>query len=124
MTSLPKWVLGALAFVALSFGFAAPAQAYHGHRGGVSISFGDPYSGAYVSIPVGHRYHHRRHYGHHPYYYRGGYGYHPYAYHRPRHYYRHHYRHRPHYYRNHYGWRDHGWRHRHWRHHYRHHRWH
>lgn len=124
MTSLPKWALGALAFLGLSLGLAAPAQAYHGHRGGVTVSFGDPYSGVYLSVPIGgHRYHHRRHYGHYPYYHRG-YGYHPYAYYPPRYRYRHHWGHHPYRARHHYGWRDHGWRHhrRHWRHHG--HRWH
>lgn len=123
MTSLPKWALGALAFVALSLGFAAPAQAYGGHRGGVSVSFGDPYSGVYLSVPIGHRYHHRRHYNHYPYYH-SGYGYYPYAYQYPSHYrYRHDYRHRPYAWRHHYGWRDDGWRHhrKHRRHHRRHH---
>lgn len=138
MTSLPKWALGAIAFIGLSLGLAAPAQAYHGHRGGgLSISFGDPYSGAYVSVPIGHRYHHRRHngyypYSHHrgyrpsghysgyrPYGYYAGHKYRPYAYYPPRYRYRYRHAYRPYpYYGHRYGWRDHGWR------HHRHPRWH
>jgi hypothetical protein len=128
--------LGALAFATLSFGFSAPAQAYHGYGGGgVTLSFGDPYSGVHLSVPIGHRYHHRRYYGYDPYY-RGGHRYyHPYGYSYPRRAWKHHWRGQPrhwgYYPRGHYRsswghrphWRDHGWRHprghhrRHWGHH-------
>jgi hypothetical protein len=102
--------MGAIALMASVFVFSAPAQAY---GGGVTLSFGDPYSGAHVSIPIGHgrHYRHNRHYydpyAHHRYY---GYRHHyrPHAYHHPRawrhHYrpYRHHWRHHRHHYPRHY----------------------
>jgi hypothetical protein len=120
MTSFSKWLMGAVALIASVFAVSAPAQAY---GGGVTVSFGDPYSGAYVAIPIGHHRHHYRHNRHYydPYAHHRSYGHrhhwrHKQYYHQPRHY-RHHYRPYRHHYRHH--------RNHHSRHHYRHHRnWH
>lgn len=80
--------LAALSAVVLSATASAPAWAY----GGVSVTFGDPYSGAYLSVPIG-GYHHGYHpyrypqpyaYAGYPYGYPGyGYGYAPYRYYAP-----------------------------------------